>query len=123
MNLTYYVYIYLNPLKPGNYSYPSLNCSFLYEPFYTGEGKGRRKWSHFTNTLRKIPSLKNSELDNILSCTTISYMKTFVIIYQMTEYKHEAEDIEHNLISIIGRVGKSCDPLTNISGGGKSHRK
>ena len=37
----HYVYAYLDPRKPGKYSYKGLNVSFLYEPFYIGKGKNR----------------------------------------------------------------------------------
>ena len=42
--MKYYVYIYLNPLKKGSYSYGKL--SFEYEPFYVGAGTGNRYNQH-----------------------------------------------------------------------------
>ena len=44
----YYVYVYLNPLKKGNFSFLE-NCigiSFDYEPFYIGRGKNNRYLDH-----------------------------------------------------------------------------
>ena len=40
----FYVYIYLDPRKPGKYTYEDL-C-FLYEPFYIGKGKNNRIDGH-----------------------------------------------------------------------------
>jgi len=34
----FYSYIFLNPLKPGRYTYGDF-VSFLYEPFYVGREK------------------------------------------------------------------------------------
>lgn len=40
----YYTYIYLDPRKPGHYSYSTL--SFLHEPIYVGKGCQKRYLDH-----------------------------------------------------------------------------
>ena len=48
----YYVYIYTDPRKSGDYS--TIHSAINYEPFYVGKGKGNRyTW---------INSIKSSEL-------------------------------------------------------------
>ena len=42
----YYVYVYLNPLKAGEFNVGKFN--FNYEPFYVGKGKGWRIGQHFS---------------------------------------------------------------------------
>lgn len=40
----FYVYVYCDPRKPGNYNYGEFH--FDYEPFYVGKGKYRRLYDH-----------------------------------------------------------------------------
>jgi len=44
--LKFYVYIYLDPQKPGNFSYGPYHFDF--EPFYVGKGFGDRYLKHLT---------------------------------------------------------------------------
>jgi len=44
--LQFYVYVYLDPRKPGKYKYGEYE--FDYEPFYVGKGKGFRFKRHLT---------------------------------------------------------------------------
>ena len=44
----FYVYCYMDPRKPGKYTYDGLDICFLYEPFYIGFGKEKRIKSHLT---------------------------------------------------------------------------
>ena len=46
----YYVYIYLDPRKPGQFQYSGLNMCFLYEPFYIGKGSDKQMYSHLKET-------------------------------------------------------------------------
>ena len=46
----YYVYIYLDPRKPGKYYYPNMDVCFLFEPFYVGKGKNKQMYSHLKET-------------------------------------------------------------------------
>ena len=53
----YYIYIYLDPRKPGNYKYN--NLCFNYEPIYIGKGKGYRYRGHlYSNYKNTNPFLK-----------------------------------------------------------------
>ena len=44
----YYIYIYLDSRKQGEYLYG--NLTFDYEPFYVGKGRRRRLTDHLTNS-------------------------------------------------------------------------
>jgi len=39
-----YIYVYLDPCKPGNYKYGKYK--FDYEPFYVGKGRNNRWMVH-----------------------------------------------------------------------------
>ena len=44
----YYVYIYCDPRKKGEFKFEGLEYIFNYEPFYVGMGKGYRFRRHTT---------------------------------------------------------------------------
>jgi hypothetical protein len=105
----YYVYVYLDPRKPGDYNYGEFH--FDYEPFYVGKGKsGRDKWhllyrtknKKFTNKIKKIIR----ETDN------------FPIIQRYKENMSEfgALDLEKIMEATIGR--QLNGPLCNLYPGG-----
>lgn len=120
--MIYYVYIYLDPRKPGNFKYQSENiCLFFeYEPFYVGKGKFTRCFDHlnfvenrllrnqpikFDHTKSKIKTILEVNLKPIIS----------IIIDNLNEQK--AFDLEVLFIKTIGR-DKQNGPLTNKHVGG-----
>jgi len=46
----FYVYVYLDPRKPGNYTYGDYH--FDYEPFYVGKGCDDRLNDHLKKLLK-----------------------------------------------------------------------
>lgn len=53
-NSIYYVYILLDPTKPGEFKYKSRN--FPFKPFYVGKGKNDRAYSHGFAGLKRMLS-------------------------------------------------------------------
>jgi hypothetical protein len=108
----YYVYVYLNPLTPGEYIYDNLN--FAYEPFYVGRGINYRykvhiqpyKLKHKSAKNALILELKNNNIEPIikLCLTGLTYM--------------ESLNKEKEYIFKIGRI-KEQGPLLNITSGGQ----
>lgn len=45
----FYIYVYLDPRKIGNYNY--FDYKFDYEPFYVGKGSNDRYKEHLTDEL------------------------------------------------------------------------
>lgn len=105
----YYVYIYLDPRKSGQYCYSDV-C-FLYEPFYIGKGKnGRYKESNrnrskcFKNKLNKIKKLGLKPV-------------VFKLYENLDEIK--SFEIEKQLIKEIGRIDLKTGTLINFTNGGE----
>lgn len=104
----YYVYIYLDPRKPGKYKYGEYE--FNYEPFYVGKGKGRRckancgRTQYFKN---KINNIKKSGLEPLVT--------------KLEENLNEEKSflLEFKLIDIVGRKDLNKGPLINFTNGGE----
>lgn len=113
----FYIYVYLNPLKKGDFNYNDIH--FDYEPFYIGKGYGTRIKKHLcecninncknklkVNTIRKIQSKKLSPI----------MIKLFENLTEKQSFKKERE-----LIKLIGRrdLKKGC--LVNMTDGGDGY--
>jgi len=104
----YYVYIYLDPRKPGRYQYG--DYCFLYEPFYVGKGKGNRyetyknRNNYFINKINKIESIK---------------LKPIVVKIYCNLSESKSIYLEIKLIKIIGRKDLNEGTLVNMTDGGE----
>lgn len=107
----FYVYIYLNPLKPGYYTYG--DNIFDFEPFYVGKGNGRRFLDHLVN--QEGSQEKNHLINSLLDSNN------YPIIIKIKEKlsEDEAFHLEKKLIKIIGRKILNEGPLLNIQPGGE----
>lgn len=108
----YYVYVYLDPRKRGNFKYT--NISFECEPFYVGKGKADRFLKHLTENKRHY---KNNKIKAILNAG----LKP--IIVKLYENLNEEDSFikEMEVIKIIGRLDLNLGPLTNLTDGGEGH--
>jgi len=116
MGNTYYCYTYLDPRKPGKYSYK--NISFLFEPLYIGKGKNKRYLEH----LKYLEKHTNYDFKHVLKeilnegFTKQDIENHILIIYCNSE--QEAFDLEIRLIKEIGR-SKFGGSLVNWTDGGE----
>lgn len=110
----YYVYIYLDPRKPGKFYFPGFNLSFLFAPIYIGKGKNFRMEEHLYKTARKRKSFFSNVLRKIINegLTPIR----FKLLENLTQ--EEAFENEINFIKTIGRRDLGNGTLLNFSDGG-----
>lgn len=100
----YYVYVYLDPRKPGVYVYG--DYKFLHEPIYVGKGKKKRAY-YFER--------KNGYLRNKLE----KIGRPLVLILAKQLIETESFLLEKELITLIGRHNLRTGPLYNLTDGGE----
>jgi hypothetical protein len=112
----YYVYLYLDPRKSGNYNYGSY--SFDYEPFYVGKGKCGRYKSHLKPKQLEEDNnkLKSNKIKKMIRENNLM---PIVIKYKSDMGERESLDLEMDMIKCIGRKDKNLGPLTNLTDGGE----
>jgi hypothetical protein len=110
----YYVYIYLNILRPGNYTYQNLH--FYYEPFYVGKGKDKRYLYHLEKVKNKC-KYKRSDKFEIIESIVNSGNEPIIIKYDNLS-EDDALFLEKETITKIGRFDLGKGPLSNRNDGG-----
>ena len=109
----HYLYVYLNPLKPGNYIYGKF--IFEHEPFYIGKGVNNRLKSHIIESYSSKKSLKLNIIRKIIK----SGNKPIIIKLYENISDYSAKRIEIYLINLIGRISLNKGPLSNLTSGGE----
>ena len=108
MRNIFYVYIYLDPRKPGNYCYGEY--TFDYEPFYVGKGCNKRDVQHLQKSCKDSGYFKN-KIKKIQRITGTNP----VIMRQEDKISNEcAVNLETKMIDIIGRYDLGRGPLLNM---------
>lgn len=114
MENNYYVYIYLDPRKPGNYIYN--NLKFNFEPFYVGKGKNIR----ITKGLDD-PNNNKSKKYKISEIRKCGLEPITIKIYDNLS-ENISYELEKLTIKKIGRE-KQQSVLVNITKGSTSYKK
>lgn len=118
----FYVYVYLDPRKPGQYTYTNIDVSFLYEPFYIGKGIGRQYKRHIQESKEVTHNLlKHNKIQKIKKETNNN---PYILKIKEGLKEDEALILEDKFIKIIGRSNIKQGPLTNLldnSVGGRSN--
>jgi len=97
MENIFYNYVYLDPMKPGDFNYGEFH--FDYEPFYVGKGSNGRYRGEHKNCKKLQQEIRSTGLEIIC----------------MFPYKDISESIalnnETELIQMIGRKDRGLGPL------------
>lgn len=109
----YYVYVYLDPRKKGEFSYG--DYKFEFEPFYIGKGKDYRHKRHLNESYLSDKSHKSNLINKLIK--NGQYPNIIIIEEKLTQ--NEAFDLEKKLILLIGRYDLKTGSLTNKTDGGE----
>jgi len=107
----YYVYVYLDPRKPGSFIFGEYEFNF--EPFYIGKGSGERYKMHLYESV----SIRNTpKLNKIRSILSVG-LKPIILKYFENMSECEAFKLEGQMIKTIGRRDKNEGTLVNLCDG------
>jgi len=107
----YYVYIYLDPEKPGKfvYRFKGKILRTKYEPFYVGKGSGWRYTKSFY-----LNQIKNTFLEDRIRVIQQSKFLKPIVKFKKNFSEKEAYKLEKILIEGIGRKITKEGPLVNL---------
>jgi len=112
----FYVYVYLDPRKPGKYKYGEYE--FEYEPFYVGKGCGKR-WRYHLNEA-KNRNENNYKLNKIRKIINDCGIEPIIIKYKENLDENVSLNLEVDMVDKIGRIINNNEgPLVNITDGGE----
>jgi hypothetical protein len=121
----FFIYVYLDPFQEINKKFhvdDNTSFTFKYRPFYIGKGstgKGFRHNQHLADYINNREKIKTKDKVNYLEeikkkmdsntdlhkpSTPEEYKKMWIVILKSVDTHHELVQLEHNLISSLGRI-------------------
>ena len=118
----FYIYMFLDPRKPGSYSFGEY--TFDYEPFYVGKGKHKkcgptssREYDHIREC--NNPNNKWHKHNKIRKIIKETGNNPIISRIQENLSEQNALNLEIKLIKEIGRCDLKTGPLVNLTDGGE----
>lgn len=117
---TFYIYVYLDPTKPGKYKYDEFYFEYL--PFYVGYSNRKafydRKSRHLHFAKMNKDLTNNQYKMNIINKIIKSGVEPIILLYRNNLNFMDAKELEIYMISKIGNRYDESGPLVNIAKGG-----
>ena len=116
MNNIFYVYIYLDPRRPGSFIYKDFKFNF--EPFYVGKGKHKQHLNHILESKNNFKNGNQFKLNKIRKIIKETGSNPIVIKLIEGLSEDESFKLESETINSIGRKDLNLGPLVNMTNGG-----
>lgn len=111
----FYVYVLLDPRKPGNYHYQKL--IFNFEPFYVGLSSTENRINEHIKESKNGNGYNKHKMNKINKILNEN-LELIVIKVRQNLTRNEAQKLEISLIKELGRINLKTGPLTNLTDGG-----
>lgn len=115
----YYVYAYLNPLRPCRIEFGSV-C-FLFEPFYIGKGKNNRMFDHIKEA-RPTRKYKNSHKLNTIRKIQEHGQQPYILVIEKDLSEPDALATETEMFELRHQCRLTNIRLDNSPQGNHSHK-
>jgi hypothetical protein len=117
---TFYIYVYLDSTKPGEYEYDEFKFEYL--PFYVGYSNINaiydRKSRHMKFAKMNKDLTNNNYKMNIINKIIKNNQEPIILLFKSGLNSIEAKKMETYMISKIGNRYNGSGPLINIAPGG-----
>lgn len=117
MDNDFYIYVYLDNRKPGEWSFNDVH--FKYQPFYIGKGRGSRINCHLQPKQLNQNTIKNNKIKSIIRET--GELPLHYKIFENISFDL-SNQIEINMIKHFGRINLNNGILSNMTDGGEGFK-
>lgn len=116
-----YIYIYLDPRKPGYFKYEceQIVLEFEYEPFYVGQGQGSRYTRHMNQSNLSATGGNQIKVRKLRHIVIAGFNPLDYVVFPLAGLSlEESNSIEVAIIKTIGRIDTNTGVLVNLTDGG-----